>query len=134
LDVDGIAYSDGLPVGSVVGEGEEKVVLVGPVGEGMEGTAGLGAIEQYFDGGVRVRDGGVEACGEGGGILAVRMGNVSARSTIVLKESLNMSQAISVLVPVPAAIMMRVIIKDIFSRVFPAYTFGSPCSCIGKLF
>ncbi|KAJ4349916.1 uncharacterized protein N0V89_008536 [Didymosphaeria variabile] len=124
FDVEGRANSDGLPVGSEVGEGEEKkVVFVGPVGDGTDGMAGFGAMFRCFDDGgcgVWVRDGGVEASGESGGTLAARIGNVSAKSTIVLNEPLNMSQAISVLRPVPAAMIMRVIMKDIFNSVLPA--------------
>ena len=57
-----------------------------------------------------------ELCGAPG----VRVGSVSAKSTIVLKELLNMSHAISVLVPAPEPIIIRAMMKDIFKRVLPA--------------
>ena len=47
--MDGRANSDGLPVGSAVGEVVEKVVLEGPVGGDTEDTAGFGAIERCLD-------------------------------------------------------------------------------------
>jgi hypothetical protein len=48
------------------------------------------------------------------------IGMVSARSTMVLKESINGSQAISDLRPAPEFIIMWNVMADIFSRVFPA--------------
>ena len=126
LDAEGNVKSVGLVVmGTAVGEAlENNGVLEEPGGEGTGGVAGFGAIERCLeDGGwgVGLRDdGGVDVSGECGIISAVRIGSVSAKSTIVLKESLNMSQAISVRNPVPAAMIIRVIMNDIFNKVLPA--------------
>lgn len=125
LGVDGNANSVGLAPDSVVGEAfeEKKAALDDPGGEGTEDTMGFGAMERCLDDGgcgVVLRDGGDEASGDCDGTFAVRIGRVSAKSTIVLKESLNVSQAISVRTTPPAAIMIRVIMKDIFNSVLPA--------------
>ena len=63
-----------------------------------------------------------------------KIGKVSARSTTVLKESMNGSQAISDPVPPPAPIVTRIISAPIFNNVFPAYTLGSAWFCGGMPF
>jgi hypothetical protein len=67
-----------------------------------------------------VGDGESEPCGDDGDAGFVRIGSVSAKSTMVLKEPMSPSQAISVRVPAPAATIVRARIEYIFKRVFPA--------------
>jgi hypothetical protein len=104
-------------------------------GEGVE-CAGFGAIDRLRFArpriGVPDGDGDSELlCGgcAGGGV--VRMGSVSARSTMVFKESMSGSHDFSVRWPAPAATTVRARMAYIFRRVLPAYIFGSLRSCIG---
>ena len=62
----------------------------------------------------------VEETDEGCEFGRARTGIVSAKSTMVLKESTKESQAISVLIPAPAKTTVRAIIVYIFKRVLPA--------------
>jgi hypothetical protein len=123
-------------VGVCEKESGRKTRFDAPVGEGVVTIAGLGAMARCFTAwscGVPglLRGGDDGACEVDGEDDRVRVGRVSARSTIVLNESTSPSHAISLFSPAPAAMIVRDMIAYIFNRVFPAYIFGSPCSCGG---
>jgi len=123
-------------IGVCENESGRNTIVDGPGGGGVGVVAGFGAKGRSFAGGGcgvlgPLRGGDEVEVEEDGELGRARMGRVSARSTIVLKESTSESHAISLLSPAPAAMMVRAIIAYIFKSVFPAYIFGSPCSCAG---
>lgn len=96
-------------------ESGRKTMVDTPVGEGVVAIAGLGAIGRCFivwSCGVpgTLRGGDEGACEVGGEDDRVRVGRVSARSTIVLNESTSPSHAISLFSPAPAATVVRAMI------------------------
>lgn len=122
------------------GESDTKTkfdCVVCAAAEEEPGVAGFGAMGRCFVGwgcvGGLLRDGEEEVREEDLESPGFRLGKVSARSTIVLNWLIDPSHAISVLTPEPELMIVRAMTLYILSRVFPAYTFGSPWSW-GEMF